>query len=359
MARDLRSAPPELAFFRVLTDDLAVVPQKTMSSSDAPIDYSKCSIEELEDVARNIDAERFPERFEEVLRQLARRRLEAPDAPATVSNRVNRLSVWGLTAQSWRILGTNWRMLPVLSMVAAPAGAAIAYFSAALMSAYGSDSFLLRLVVGLSAQALCCAATTIIAVAWHRRVLLSEWSTQPLPRWGGNHLRFWLWLTMMEILYRVGDALVGALAGDEIASVRYAVAVGLGVALWYAWSRSVLVLPAAAVGHAIDLDAAWALSRGNGIRLGTALLGAMAPILIVVIAAFAITGSEVRSEFSWRTSALWIGWTWLNIPALTAIEAGVLGTAYRDLSRRYPSSGHVEEPESRRADTGDDQAPQS
>ncbi len=319
--------------------------------TEEPIDYSRCTVDELEDVERNIDPQRFPERLEEVRRQLARRRATSPGAVPLAQSCALRLSIKRLITQSWVLFVTNWRLLTALSVVAVPLGALTAYLGGVLHSYIRPDSRLVAWIVHLSVYVLCSAAITVVALPWHRLALIPEESAERRPRWDRHHLRFWKWCATLavlstagQVLLRIVVALVVAVLAQmnlgNIASLVTSTAAALIAitAFWCIGARISLVLPAAAIGVPTSLSNAWSQSMGNGLRLGAALFLVIAPICAVFATPELLLDNAGLSEdpASPRSPIRYLWW-WLAIPALTALEAGVLAAAYQELSAERAS----------------------
>jgi hypothetical protein len=200
---------------------------------------------------------------------------------------------------------------------------------------YAVDEPLLELLGDLAMS----VGIAAVAVAWHRRILLSE----PLPlRFApvtaqvGRYMAFWAVVVAVVGLPGVLVALLilGALGTTAVGAGGALVAVlallSLGAAM-----RLQLVFPAAAIGEpAVTLRASWRATRGNAWRLlaGTLLVSlppaAAGVLLSLALGALAnVTGSLV---LGWLGELAPVAGAWVQTPLLAAF----LSYAYLFLRQR-------------------------
>ncbi|MBL4836009.1 MAG: hypothetical protein JKY34_00405 [Kordiimonadaceae bacterium] len=149
--------------------------------------------------------------------------------------------------------------------------------------------------IALVAQIVQAFLYTMIAVVWHRRVLLGENPTGPIYlKFGKREIFFILYLLLIGVFafVIVGGAfgltfatasVGGGLIGTVILPVGY-------ILFMFVYLRSILVLPAVAVSQSKPLRTSWAITRGNCWRLfwGFFLIGLVALIVFAIV--FIITG---------------------------------------------------------------------
>lgn len=135
----------------------------------------------------------------------------------------------------------------------------------------------------------------MIAVVWHRRVLLGESPSGSIYlKFGKREIFFILYLLLIGVFAFaiVGGAFAltfaaasagGGSIGTVILPVSY-------VLFMFVYLRSILVLPAVAVSQSEPMRTSWAITRGNCWRLfwGFFLIGLVALIVFAVV--FSITG---------------------------------------------------------------------
>lgn len=149
-------------------------------------------------------------------------------------------------------------------------------------------------LVQFGVQLLVAFAGVVLAVAWHRRVLLGETTGLALPtgftwRYIGVALLMGL-LVVLPLIAVMGIVGVVFAASGTSGAGAVAVTAGLGAVLgviaMVVGLRCSLVLPARAIGDsALRLRDSWALTKGNTWRLiGGTLLSAIIPAIAVQLA---------------------------------------------------------------------------
>jgi hypothetical protein len=214
-------------------------------------------------------------------------------------------------------------------------GATSVYATSAVRALVGSDDKFTHWALYLATGAIGLAAVTVIAVSWHRLVLLEERPTSVRPSLGARHLRFWLWSILLVALTEFPGAVFARYFQSEI-SVRMILIQAVAWALLaYLQARLSLLLPAIAIDHPATALDAFKLSSGNGVRLATAMVLVLVPVLLAIgLVAILVPVDLNASEFKLARSAVVILGGWALTPLLTCTEVGVLSLAYQQLEHR-------------------------
>lgn len=218
----------------------------------------------------------------------------------------------------WRNLGTAARisLVPILALVAIFVGAMV------LLAGGGVDNLAVFNVISMVLVLMACCVGVIIAVAWHRFILLEEEPDGFLPP---VHVRESLsyvgrGLLMLAILLVVVGCpvfLVIAVGGNSPAIVMLAgllASIG-GAVVFY---RLVPMAPGAAVGKPLSVKDAWDRTRGkSGALVVTAIcLFALGVVLGFPGGALGVINPIVASL--WSIAVSWIT-TFLQLSAMTTI----------------------------------------
>lgn len=189
------------------------------------------------------------------------------------------------------ILRLSWFAVLALALLARllASGAAPEGTGAATVAAGG--------LAGLALLAGCAVLVhAMVAVAWHRAVLLGE---------GPGSRRVYLRCGRRELLYGA-TAVFFALCvftGATLLSVVAPLGGGLLLVLVYlaaalvAITRSVLILPAIALGRGLDLAASWRATRGQSLRATATLVLACLPLVATEFALIALFSRLQERDF--------------------------------------------------------------
>jgi hypothetical protein len=129
----------------------------------------------------------------------------------------------------------------------------------------GLDLVLVLALVGFSLFVM-----SWVAVAWHRFILLEEY-TALLPETKGRPIGSYLWrsiqlvlliaLVAIPVVFVVSLVLVPLQAGGASSFAETIIGLALGVVMTFLWLRWAIVLPAIAVGSDMTMSEAWAETR--------------------------------------------------------------------------------------------------
>jgi hypothetical protein len=296
------------------------------SSTPEP-DYTTCSLDELLDVERRIDRERFPERLARLQAEI-RRRSPGPIAECSPS-RIEPLPVLATIREALCEVASKWRPLAKALLAPAVALAWLDLSEARLGEVHWVTILLWPLAV---------CASVMYGVSCHRVVLLGEESLS--NSWGlcftRREFRFagwWVLLLVLTVTLLLPFLpVVGVLAKQFPEMID-----GRGFQLLfvlttlpasYVVSRLSLVLPAAALDRRPTLGVVWASSQSNGWRLTFALL---IPGIALCCLGWLWSGLVGNAEHAAAILAVSI---WFCL--LGAVELAVLSLAFRILSAPQP-----------------------
>lgn len=148
------------------------------------------------------------------------------------------------------------------------------------------------------------------AVAWHRFVLLEEFSDGLLPTWRGANVLSYFGRAVLVMLVVVGVTVAAGIGiGIVVAAtgaVALAVVLGIGLVIGAAWvaTRVGLILPAAAIGEPMRIKESWALTApvSGQILLPIIVIALVAGLLsqaMVLIFGVGMVGAVATALVSW------------------------------------------------------------
>ena len=203
--------------------------------------------------------------------------------------------------QTWRgldsILRLAWFPVLVIAIAAHLVAPVPAGGDGAGMPSGGIVRLALLGVAGILVQAM-------IAVAWHR-TLLTDFD--PASR------RIYLRFGLAEFLYGIISVfltilvVIGLYVVTGIVATLLTMVLGVSGTIWQALAflvgmvpalviiaRSVLVLPAIAVGKGADLIMSWRATRGNGARISATLILVSLPLIVASVVLLQLSGTFVQ-----------------------------------------------------------------
>ena len=206
--------------------------------------------------------------------------------------------------QTWQgldsILRLAWFPVLILAVAAHFAAPVPQAGSIAVIPSGGIAGLAILVVAGIMVQ-------SMIAVAWHR-ALLTDFD--PLAR------RIYVRFGLREFLYGIICVflailvVIGLYVVTGIVATVLIVALGVSGALLQTLAflagmvpaivivaRSILVLPAIAVGKGADLIMSWRATRGNGIRIAAMLILVSLPLVVGSIALLQLSGTFIQRDF--------------------------------------------------------------
>ncbi len=217
---------------------------------------------------------------------------------------INPLTLTGLALrQTWKgldtILRLAWFPVLIIAVAAHLAAPAPVEGDGAVIAPGGMMRLALLGMAGLMVQAM-------IAVAWHR-VLLTGFD--PAKR------RIYIRFGLAEFLYAVISVFLAILVVMGLYVLTGVVATVLASALGISGlllqtvaflagmlpaiiivARSVLVLPAIAVGRGADLIMSWRATRGNGIRISASLILVSVPLVVAGVVLLQLSTAIAQRE---------------------------------------------------------------
>lgn len=190
-------------------------------------------------------------------------------------------------------------------------------------------------VAGLAGAAFVVAGVTLfclVAVAWHRYVLVEEHPGPWGPKWNGPEMWLYFMATLRVIFGTVLVAIVGSLILGVIAGVigQRALLPASGnlmspifsVLLSYFTIRISLVLPAAALGERMSIWTSWAVSR----PFAWSVLVAMVLVNLLVSIPALLVGTQIGEALAMLSYFVFSGWlqVMLSISLLTALYGHIV-----------------------------------
>ncbi len=157
-------------------------------------------------------------------------------------------------------------------------------------------------VAGLALLAGCAVLVhAMVAVAWHRAVLLGEGpgSRRVYLRCGRRELLYGATAVFFALCFFTGATLLSVVAAAPLGGGPLLVPIylaGLAAAL-VAVARSMLILPAIALGRGLDLAASWRATRGQSLRATATLVLACLPLVATEFALIALFSRLQQRDF--------------------------------------------------------------
>jgi hypothetical protein len=210
----------------------------------------------------------------------------------------------------------------------------LALLATLMLSWYFTDALLANFVKFLLCVAYA-ALFTLFAVACHRLVLLDPVAVarNPVPSWSRRESLFLGWLIGAWLLYLVTFLVILTIAVNALGIVfegfRASPAESFGwleatakMPAFYVFARLSPLFPATAVDRKVDLQWAWRLTRGNGLRL-------------MVIVGFLPWALSYLPPLLYRSEATALETVLLTVAGigLFAIEIAALSISYRELTK--------------------------
>jgi len=151
-----------------------------------------------------------------------------------------------------------------------------------------------------------------VAVAWHRFVLLEEYSNGVVPTFhGGRMLAYFGYGLLLGLVVGLATVVVAVLVGGALfwAPILAIAAAGIvAIAGCWAFYRLSPILPACAIGNKMGMKEAWAATK----PMSGSILGAMV-IFVVSILALAFLGVLIGSIIPILGGVLLLAFNWLYI----------------------------------------------
>lgn len=171
----------------------------------------------------------------------------------------------------------------------------------------------------------------IVAVAWHRLILLGEPMTVRLGGARPNEFAaFARWAVAFQMVYFVPySAIVAtmmerAAVGAEVPTGDTLALIALSLIAVYLVTRLSLLLPARALGHrAVGVGDVWRVTRGNFWRLFAGSLVALLPSYMV--SALLSSEAETRLHYAWVSAAA----------MSTLVVSGIVEITFLSLAYRH------------------------
>lgn len=231
------------------------------------------------------------------------------------------LPIIELCLDSYRQLFKTWRLAWRIGAIPCALAAVAVYLCAAARhslpaSAAADWSYY------LASRGAAAAALTIVAVGWHRLILLGQVPSSFAPTWGRHHTVFFSWFIALTLLSEVPGFVPASLVAPAGAGVLAVIGLFLWAMLAYLAARLSFVLPASAVEDRSSACRAWKRTARNGIRLAVASAIAPFPIYLALSPLLLLSPEIAIAVFL-------IACAWALAPVVAAIEAGVLSFAYR------------------------------
>ena len=257
---------------------------------------------------------------------------------------------WQIVKHAFQMIFNNFgqavRVSLVPSVLLIAAWAVLLAVSGVPMAAFGgnpeaadfSNVSLLSLLLIFAGLAFTMFVAGWVAVAWHRFILLEEYSgfvpaTSGRPIWGyvGKSLLLGLIITLAAIplSFIVGFLAAGSLtvAGQIPTPVAIIAGLALGAIIGFLWFRLAICLPAKAIGDDMTFGQAWAASA----RLSGTIFGMTLIIVALNIGAGVILGA-LFGGVPVISVVLEIAINWLS----TMVGISVLTTLYGHLVEGRP-----------------------
>ncbi|MDH3230729.1 MAG: hypothetical protein OEN55_13135 [Alphaproteobacteria bacterium] len=274
-----------------------------------------------------------------------------------------KLRVWGTAFDSWRFL-LRWPQATLLTMVLATlwlhaalgAASLLSYTVSSVAPGAGPDGHAVSLfsfaVSGVFALSGWLVLAALIMVLWERaaagRPAVAGWSDRgPLARAVGQSAlvlvalgALWVVAIMllglpfgarpaMMIVAEAPFEIIPEEAADRLLDPKLLMVFGVSVAAAFVPGRLALILPAVALGQAVDFRSVWSLGRSNGWRL-------LATIVLVLLPLW-LTGAVLDPPYVPWIDRDWLWWMRDELDRalnglLFAMAGIVLALCYRTLA---------------------------
>lgn len=245
---------------------------------------------------------------------------------------------WEILAHSVRLVFNNFEQALRISVVPyAVSSLAFILFSLPATRAMESDNTATLVanapgaMLGHSVYTIISVAVALwIAVGWHRYVLLEEYPKGWISRFHGTALRGYFWRSLLIGLiiapvFLIVVMIVGTFLAASSAGALLTLFIGMAVST-YLFYRICVVLPAAALGHSMQIGEAWNRTReASNTIVALVVLVLAASILIQMPATLGSSGSVFGIVYT-----LIINWL------MTMIGASVLTTFYGHFIEHRP-----------------------
>lgn len=176
------------------------------------------------------------------------------------------------------------------------------------------------------------ATFCLVAVAWHRFVLLEEYPGALGPDWHGKEMSFYFYATIRVIGGTLLAAVPLLLAFGTIAAMTGQggfnskdgglLATAFNLAIAYVWTRFSLVLPCAALGDRMSIWESLRLTKPSAGAIFIAMVCVHALLLIPSLIKGSFIGSTL-GQFAYFSVATWLQ-TMLSISLLTALHGYIV-----------------------------------